>query len=271
MAKNDNDQILKGLLDTLVLNTLSKQANYGVGIKEALREQLDEDAEVVKEATLYPLLHRLERRELLISYRQPGERATPRKYYKIFFFQAEDCIRDGRVTGVQTCALPICGASAARQASRSNGAQWAPAIPLSASGWIPTGVASTGTSHASASSTASPKPSRSDGTSTAFAALTHSGTSAGATVPSDSSATAPATCCARSWRFSGRAGSAGNSRHGRSGSRPSARRASARGIGRKRSISTPDGSTALRCRTAHRGTVLASGSDTVATRSSSGS
>src|SRR5690625_2096011 len=24
-----------------------------------------------------------------------------------FFFQAEDCIRDGHVTGVQTCALPI--------------------------------------------------------------------------------------------------------------------------------------------------------------------
>src|SRR5439155_458782 len=26
-----------------------------------------------------------------------------------FFFQAEDGIRDGHVTGVQTCALPICG------------------------------------------------------------------------------------------------------------------------------------------------------------------
>src|SRR5207253_8300191 len=27
----------------------------------------------------------------------------------IFFFQAEDGIRDGHVTGVQTCALPISG------------------------------------------------------------------------------------------------------------------------------------------------------------------
>src|SRR5690554_7514689 len=27
-----------------------------------------------------------------------------------FFFQAEDGIRDADVTGVQTCALPICGA-----------------------------------------------------------------------------------------------------------------------------------------------------------------
>src|SRR2546422_11636790 len=30
-----------------------------------------------------------------------------------FFFQAEDGIRDVAVTGVQTCALPICGAAAA--------------------------------------------------------------------------------------------------------------------------------------------------------------
>src|SRR5690606_39752906 len=28
--------------------------------------------------------------------------------YQIFFFQAEDGIRDFHVTGVQTCALPIC-------------------------------------------------------------------------------------------------------------------------------------------------------------------
>src|SRR5579863_261582 len=29
--------------------------------------------------------------------------------FVFFFFQAEDGIRDGRVTGVQTCALPISG------------------------------------------------------------------------------------------------------------------------------------------------------------------
>src|SRR5690606_23416814 len=29
----------------------------------------------------------------------------------VFFFQAEDGIRDFHVTGVQTCALPICGSS----------------------------------------------------------------------------------------------------------------------------------------------------------------
>src|SRR5439155_13319512 len=40
----------------------------------------------------------------------------------IFFFQAEDGIRDGHVTGVQTCALPISragGGRAARAARRA--------------------------------------------------------------------------------------------------------------------------------------------------------
>src|SRR5437667_5904934 len=31
-------------------------------------------------------------------------------FFFFFFFQAEDGIRDRDVTGVQTCALPICGA-----------------------------------------------------------------------------------------------------------------------------------------------------------------
>src|SRR6266487_3612846 len=46
-----------------------------------------------------------------------------------FFFQAEDGIRDGRVTGVQTCALPIstCGRwrrGRCSRAARSSGRRW---------------------------------------------------------------------------------------------------------------------------------------------------
>src|SRR3989441_8002533 len=39
-------------------------------------------------------------------------------YFWFFFFQAEDGIRDKLVTGVQTCALPICAGSAALSARR---------------------------------------------------------------------------------------------------------------------------------------------------------
>src|SRR5438309_3874417 len=34
-----------------------------------------------------------------------------------FFFQAEDGIRDGTVTGVQTCALPICSSARSRSST----------------------------------------------------------------------------------------------------------------------------------------------------------
>src|SRR5699024_11379284 len=35
----------------------------------------------------------------------------PRRAQRVFFFQAEDGIRDRNVTGVQTCALPIFASS----------------------------------------------------------------------------------------------------------------------------------------------------------------
>src|SRR2546430_4553431 len=38
-----------------------------------------------------------------------------------FFFQAEDGIRDLTVTGVQTCALPICGGGGGRRGRRLSG------------------------------------------------------------------------------------------------------------------------------------------------------
>src|SRR5689334_23669345 len=56
-------------------------------------------------------------------------------FFFFFFFQAEDGIRDGTVTGVQTCALPIsdwppgaraCAARGGRSGRRS---RWPPASP----------------------------------------------------------------------------------------------------------------------------------------------
>src|SRR5712675_3590210 len=42
-----------------------------------------------------------------------------------FFFQAEDGIRDVAVTGVQTCALPICAARLADSGADRAAALWA--------------------------------------------------------------------------------------------------------------------------------------------------
>src|SRR4051794_18233224 len=53
-----------------------------------------------------------------------------RAYYAplFFFFQAEDGIRDGRVTGVQTCALPISAAGRVRARGVRRGEHRAPAL-----------------------------------------------------------------------------------------------------------------------------------------------
>ncbi len=76
-------QVVKGLLDTLVLYILKDADNYGRGILEALDERIGSDSSVVKQATLYPLLHRLERKGFVDAYFEPGARGTQRKYYRL--------------------------------------------------------------------------------------------------------------------------------------------------------------------------------------------
>src|SRR5690348_17525055 len=49
-------------------------------------------------------------------------------FFFFFFFQAEDGIRDGRVTGVQTCALPIYRVRVvARRSGPAQGLNWSSA------------------------------------------------------------------------------------------------------------------------------------------------
>ena len=86
MAKRsvaNDSQVLKGLLDTLVLDVLRTADNYGFGILQKIGEHLDGEDGVLKEQTIYPLLHRLESKGYVESYHQPGKRGTPRKYYRI--------------------------------------------------------------------------------------------------------------------------------------------------------------------------------------------
>src|SRR5205085_5405591 len=64
----------------------------------------------------------------------------------VFFFQAEDGIRDLTVTGVQTCALPICSTRAPAPppwtASRSSRTFWQLEVPAAAQGLVWNGMLS---------------------------------------------------------------------------------------------------------------------------------
>src|SRR3989441_13228086 len=60
-----------------------------------------------------------------------GKSSVARGFTSVFFFQAEDGIRDKLVTGVQTCALPISPSARSEGASRApprNGADSDPRL-----------------------------------------------------------------------------------------------------------------------------------------------
>jgi DNA-binding PadR family transcriptional regulator len=56
--------LLQGTLDLLVLRTLSWGSAHGFGIARSI-ERATEDVLRIEEGTLYPALHRLERRGLI--------------------------------------------------------------------------------------------------------------------------------------------------------------------------------------------------------------
>ncbi len=84
MATHKNSaQVLKGLLDAMVLMALSRRDNYGFAIYQEITARMGNDADLFKESSLYPLLHRLEAKGFVDYYWKPGDRGTNRKYYKI--------------------------------------------------------------------------------------------------------------------------------------------------------------------------------------------
>ncbi len=73
-----NKQLKKGVLDICVLHVLSTRDAYGYELLKELQQAMD-----VKESTVYPILTRLSKENLLTSYMAPSSDGPPRKYYKI--------------------------------------------------------------------------------------------------------------------------------------------------------------------------------------------
>ncbi len=73
-------QVRKGMLDFIILICLAKQEFYGY----ELIKKIKEIAEInVSEGTIYPLLNRLKKDELIISKWVEMDTGIPRKYYQI--------------------------------------------------------------------------------------------------------------------------------------------------------------------------------------------
>src|SRR5215211_683733 len=85
MANHSDDQrleLLQGTLDMLILRTLKWGARHGHGIGQAIRAQSD-DLLKIETGSLYPALHRLEKRGWLKSEWGVSEANQRAKYYRL--------------------------------------------------------------------------------------------------------------------------------------------------------------------------------------------
>lgn len=75
-----NTQFKKGVLEMLVLLSISERDKYGYELVEEIAEAVE-----VKEGTIYPLLKRLTVEKLCDTYFKPSKEGPARKYYMITY------------------------------------------------------------------------------------------------------------------------------------------------------------------------------------------
>jgi len=76
----DKSQLMRGTLEGCILKIISKNITYGYEIMEKLTSYGFED---IREGTIYPLLVRLEKKDLISSEFKPSPLGPSRKYYTI--------------------------------------------------------------------------------------------------------------------------------------------------------------------------------------------
>ena len=77
-----NKELMKGSTSILILTLLEKEDMYGYQITQELKKRSGNAFEM-KEGTLYPTLHALEKDSAVESYWYDTEEGRRRKYYKI--------------------------------------------------------------------------------------------------------------------------------------------------------------------------------------------
>lgn len=81
-AYQDRIELMQGTLDMLILRTLQWGSQHGHGIGQAIRTKSD-DALQIEHGSLYPALHRLERKGWLKSEWKQSEANRRAKYYSL--------------------------------------------------------------------------------------------------------------------------------------------------------------------------------------------
>jgi PadR family transcriptional regulator PadR len=81
-VRKDKLEILQGTLDMLVLKTLTTGPLHGYNIADRI-QQLSSDVIKVEEGSLYPALHRMERRGWILSDWGYSENNRRAKFYRM--------------------------------------------------------------------------------------------------------------------------------------------------------------------------------------------
>lgn len=76
----NTSQILKGTLEACILQLIKNKDMYGYEITEQLSNY---GLDIVAQGTIYPLLMKLEKENLVTSYLKESNFCPPRKYYSI--------------------------------------------------------------------------------------------------------------------------------------------------------------------------------------------
>ncbi|MCB6201993.1 PadR family transcriptional regulator [Extibacter muris] len=76
----DKSQLMRGTLEGCILKILSDETTYGYEIVTKLQNYGFQD---IREGTIYPLLVRLEKKQIISSEFRPSPLGPSRKYYSI--------------------------------------------------------------------------------------------------------------------------------------------------------------------------------------------
>ena len=76
----NNTQVLKGILEGCILSIIAKEETYGYELLIKLKNNGFND---MVEGTVYPLLLRLEKKELIISEKRKEQNGMTRKYFYV--------------------------------------------------------------------------------------------------------------------------------------------------------------------------------------------
>ena len=96
----------QGTLDLLILKTLSLEPMHGWAISERIR-QVSKDAVLVAQGSLYPALHRLERRGWIAAEWGTSENNRKARFYEITKAGRKKLVVEGRAWSSLSTAVAL--------------------------------------------------------------------------------------------------------------------------------------------------------------------